>query len=72
MLFISSDAYRSLSKVAGGIKAEYRYVDEYDDLYRLLPNGDVYVHWLQENQEQRYSENGALIGNLNGFKKPGK
>jgi hypothetical protein len=62
LLIISHEV---LQKLRGGFNGNgvVRIIDSHDDLYRLLPNGDIYVHWCQEGQE-RYTENGAYIGTL--------
>lgn len=62
MLNISHYVLQALKREIGN-KGVVKIIDENDDLYRLLPNGDIYVHWYQEGPF-RYTSNGAYIGNL--------
>jgi hypothetical protein len=62
MLIISHEVLQVLKREFGK-KGTVRYVDSHGDLYRLLPNGDIYVHWCSE-KSPKYSKSGARIGNL--------
>jgi hypothetical protein len=61
MLFLPFEVNRYFKDVFDG-RRSYSCVYA-DDLYTLMPSGDVYVHWLQEGPI-KYTEKGAHIGKI--------
>lgn len=61
MLFIPDKVSRYFHEAYDGIRF-YSMVYA-DDLYRLLPDGSVYIHWMQEGPVE-YSRSGAFVGKI--------
>jgi hypothetical protein len=60
MLIIPSEVYKFFANEFCGKALACQ--TESGDLYRLLPDGRIFVHWQQDGP-QRYTPEGAYIGN---------